>query len=176
VGKSTLLDILMGLVEPQSGGILIDGERVTDDMLAAWRAAIGYVPQEVYLIDTTPAANIAFGVKPQDIDMDRVVKAAKTAKIHDFIETLPGTYQARIGERGSQFSGGQKQRIGLARAFYRNVAILVLDEATSALDSATQSEILKNLSDFGVNLTVIMVTHRSEGIAMADTIVDLSSR
>jgi HlyD family secretion protein len=175
VGKSTLLDILMGLIEPQQGGIVVDGASVSVEMLAAWRAAIGYVPQEVYLTDTNPAMNIAFGVRNEDIDMERVVKAAKIAKIHDFIETLPGKYQACIGERGAQFSGGQKQRIGLARAFYRNVSVLVLDEATSALDSATQSEILKNLRNVGVNLTVIMVTHRSEGITMADSVVDLAS-
>ncbi len=176
VGKSTLLDILMGLVEPESGGIFVDGERVTAEMLPAWRAAIGYVPQEIYLTDTNPTANIAFGVKKEDIDMERVVVAAKMAKIHDFIETLPGQYHAAIGERGAQFSGGQKQRIGLARAFYRDVTVLVLDEATSALDNATQSEILNNLRDMGVNLTVIMVTHRSEGISTANNVVDLASR
>jgi HlyD family secretion protein len=176
VGKSTLLDILMGLIEPQEGGIFIDGACVSDEILPAWRAAIGYVPQEVYLTDTNPAMNIAFGVREEDIDMERVVKAAKIAKIHDFIETLPNKYHARIGERGAQFSGGQKQRIGLARAFYRNVSVLILDEATSALDSATQSEILKNLGNVGVNLTVIMVTHRSEGVTMADRVIDLASR
>ena len=174
VGKSTLLDILMGLVEPQAGGIFIDGERLTDEMLAAWRAAIGYVPQEVYLTDTTPAANIAFGVDDKDIDMDRVVEAARTAKIHDFIETLPDKYGASIGERGAQFSGGQRQRIGLARAFYRRVSVLVLDEATSALDSETQRDILLNLKCVASAKTVIMVTHRAETIAFADRVVSLS--
>jgi ABC-type multidrug transport system fused ATPase/permease subunit len=171
VGKSTLLDILMGLVEPQAGGIFIDGERVTDEMLAAWRAAIGYVPQEVYLTDTTPAANIAFGVDENDIDMDRVIEAARAAKIHDFIESLPDKYRSPIGERGAQFSGGQRQRIGLARAFYRRVSVLVLDEATSALDSETQADILENLKSVAGTETIIMVTHRSETVAFADRVI-----
>jgi HlyD family secretion protein len=175
VGKSTLLDILMGLVEPQAGGIFIDGERVTDGMLAAWRAAIGYVPQEVYLTDTTPAVNIAFGVDEKDIDMERVVEAAKAARIHDFISGLPGGYMARIGERGAQFSGGQKQRVGIARAFYRRVSVLILDEATSALDNETQADILESLKSMVSRRTVIMVTHRAETIAFADRVVRLDA-
>ncbi|CAA0092961.1 Protein glycosylation K [Halioglobus japonicus] len=174
-GKSTLLDILMGLVEPEHGGIYIDGERVSSELLAAWRATIGYVPQEVYLTDTSPAANIAFGVKAEDIDMDRVVEAAKAAKIHNFIESLPGQYQAAIGERGAQFSGGQKQRVGLARAFYRQVSVLILDEATSALDSATQADILVSLKNVESEQTVIMVTHRAETVEFADQIIRVGS-
>lgn len=174
-GKSTLLDILMGLIEPQKGGVYIDGERVADDTLLAWRAAIGYVPQEVYLTDTTPAANIAFGVDENDIDMERVVEAAKAAKIHDFIAGLPGQYQAPIGERGAQFSGGQRQRVGIARAFYRRVSVLILDEATSALDNATQADILANLKQQTGEQTVIMVTHRSETVSFADRVIDLNT-
>jgi ATP-binding cassette, subfamily B, bacterial PglK len=173
VGKSTLLDILMGLVEPQSGGISIDGQPLSERDLPAWRAAIGYVPQEVYLTDTSPAENIAFGVGIDDIDMDRVKRAAKMARLHDFIESLPGGYEASIGERGSQFSGGQKQRIGLARAFYRDVSVLFLDEATSALDNETQAAILQNLSNEGGDLTVVMVTHRTETVSVADDVVEL---
>lgn len=170
-GKSTLLNILMGLVVPDSGNILVDGEVVTADRLAAWRAAIGYVPQDVYLTDTNPAANIAFGVREEDVDMERVVEAAKAAKIHDFIESLPDKYKARIGERGTQFSGGQVQRVGIARAFYRRVSVLILDEATSALDIETQQDILLNLKSSGWVRTVIMVTHRSETMAFADKVV-----
>ena len=175
VGKSTLLDILMGLVEPEHGGLYVDGERVSSELLAAWRATIGYVPQEVYLTDTSPAANIAFGVNAEDIDMDRVVEAAKAAKIHEFIQTLPGKYQATIGERGAQFSGGQKQRVGLARAFYRRVSVLILDEATSALDSATQADILTSLKSLATAKTVIMVTHRAETIAFADRVISIGA-
>lgn len=174
-GKSTLLDILMGLVEPQEGGIYVDGKRVADDDLLAWRAAIGYVPQEVYLTDTTPAANIAFGADEKDIDMERVVEAAKAARIHDFISDLPGGYQARIGERGAQFSGGQRQRVGIARAFYRGVSVLVLDEATSALDNETQADILASLKIMVGGRTVIMVTHRTETVAFADRVVRLDA-
>jgi len=174
-GKSTLLDILMGLIEPRTGGIFIDGERVTDEKLLAWRAAIGYVPQEVYLTDTTPAANIAFGVDEQDIDMERVIAAARAASIHDFIATLPGQYQAPIGERGAQFSGGQRQRVGIARAFYRQVSVLILDEATSALDNETQADILANLKKVAGVQTVIMVTHRSETVAFADRVIRLDA-
>lgn len=174
VGKSTLLDILMGLVEPQQGNVHLDGKLVTEDMLPSWRATIGYVPQEVYLTDTTPASNIAFGVDEKDIDMEQVIAAAKAARIHEFITTLPGQYSAPIGERGSQFSGGQKQRIGLARAFYRGVSVLVLDEATSALDNETQADILMNLKKTKGQRTVIMVTHRSETVAFADRVIDLN--
>lgn len=174
-GKSTLLSILMGLVQPDSGNILVDGEVITTDKLAGWRAAIGYVPQDVYLTDTSPAANIAFGVRKEDIDMERVMEAAKAAKIHDFIESLPDKYQARIGERGTQFSGGQVQRVGIARAFYRRVSVLILDEATSALDSETQQDILLNLKAAGWVRTVIMVTHRSETMAFSDNVIKLGS-
>jgi len=173
VGKSTLLDILMGLIEPQQGSVVIDGNVLSSESLPAWRAAIGYVPQEVYLTDTTPAENIAFGISVADIDMDRVKRAAKLAELHDFIESLPGGYSARIGERGGLFSGGQKQRLGLARAFYRDVSVLFLDEATSALDNQTQADILKNLGATNSDLTVIMVTHRSETISFADSVVNL---
>jgi ATP-binding cassette, subfamily B, bacterial PglK len=174
-GKSTLLDILMGLVEPQEGSVFVDGKRVAGDDLLSWRAAIGYVPQEVYLTDTTPAANIAFGVDEKDIDMERVVEAAKAARIHDFISDLPGGYKARIGERGAQFSGGQRQRVGLARAFYRGVSVLVLDEATSALDNETQADILASVKVMAGVRTVIMVTHRAETVAFADRVVRLDT-
>ena len=176
VGKSTLLDILMGLIEPQDGGVYIDGERITGDKLLAWRAAIGYVPQDVYLTDTTPTANIAFGVDEMDIDMERVVAAARAARIHDFIASLPGQYQAPIGERGAQFSGGQRQRIGIARALYRRVSVLILDEATSALDNVTQADILATLKSVTGERTVIMVTHRSETIVFADRVIRLDAR
>ncbi len=175
-GKSTLLDILMGLIEPQDGGVYIDGERITGDKLLAWRAAIGYVPQDVYLTDTTPTANIAFGVDEMDIDMERVVAAARAARIHDFIASLPGQYQAPIGERGAQFSGGQRQRIGIARALYRRVSVLILDEATSALDNVTQADILATLKSVTGERTVIMVTHRSETIVFADRVIRLDAR
>ncbi|NND69863.1 MAG: ABC transporter ATP-binding protein, partial [Halioglobus sp.] len=174
-GKSTLLDVLTGLIEPDAGHIVIDGKPLQHDDLPAWRATIGFVPQDVYLTDTTPAENIAFGVAPAEIDMARVQRAAQLAHIHDFIETLPDGYHSPIGERGAQFSGGQRQRIGLARAFYRQVSVLILDEATSALDNATQEEILQSLKQEQSGLTVIMVTHRQETMAIADHVVQLGA-
>lgn len=172
-GKSTLLDVLTGLIEPIAGTIVVDGSPIQHDELPAWRASIGFVPQDVYLTDTTPAENIAFGVPAQEIDMARVRRAAELAHIHEFIESLPEGYQAPLGERGAQFSGGQRQRIGLARAFYRDVSVLILDEATSALDNATQEEILRSLKRAQRGLTVIMVTHRQETMAIADDVVEL---
>lgn len=172
-GKSTLLDILMGLIDQDSGVVLIDGEVIPADQFPNWRASVGYVPQEVYLTDATAAENIAFGMPVSDIDMDRVRRAARMAKIDDFINTLPEAYQTNIGERGSQFSGGQKQRLGLARAFYREVDVLLLDEATSALDAETQGSILRGVKALTPKLTVIMVTHRAETIAIADRIIEL---
>jgi len=118
--------------------------------------------------------NIAFGVVKADIDIERVKRAARMAAMHDFIENLPDGYQASVGEKGGKFSGGQKQRIGLARAFYREVSVLLLDEATSALDMQTQSEILENLKASGYGLTVIMATHRSEAIAVADRVIGIN--
>ncbi len=172
-GKSTLLDVLTGLIEPIAGTIVVDGSPIQHDELPAWRASIGFVPQDVYLTDTTPAENIAFGVPAQEIDMARVRRAAELAHIHEFIESLPEGYQAPLGERGARFSGGQRQRIGLARAFYRDVSVLILDEATSALDNATQEEILRSLKRAQRGLTVIMVTHRQETMAIADDVVEL---
>lgn len=174
-GKSTLLDVLTGLIEPGVGNIVIDGRPLEHDDLLAWRATIGFVPQDVYLTDTTPAENIAFGVPFDEIDMARVKRAAQLAHIDDFIESLPDGYAAPLGERGAQFSGGQRQRIGLARAFYREVSVLILDEATSALDTATQEEILKCLKEEQAGLTVIMVTHRRETMAIADDVVELGA-
>ena len=174
-GKSTLLDVLTGLIAPGAGTIVIDGRPLEHDDLPAWRASIGFVPQDVYLTDTTPAENIAYGVPVEDIDMAQVRRAAELAHIHEFIESLPEGYLAPLGERGAQFSGGQRQRIGLARAFYREVSVLILDEATSALDNATQEEILRSLKQAQSGLTVVMVTHRQETMAIADDVVELGS-
>lgn len=175
VGKSSVLDVLMGLVEPQTGSVVIDGRPLAPDFLAAWRAGIGYVPQDVYLRDSSAAENIAFGFAVEDIDMERVKRAAKMAEIDGFIEALPNGYMATIGERGGQLSGGQRQRIGLARAFYREVSVLFLDEATSALDDFTQARILENIREAYADLTVIMVTHRSETMSIADRVIEMRS-
>ena len=164
----------MGLVEPEFGNIVIDGEPLSSDDMPAWRASIGYVPQEVYLNDSSPAQNIAFGVSREDIDINRVEAVAKLARVHETIEALPQGYWTPVGERGSLLSGGQKQRIGIARALYRDVSVLFLDEATSALDAETQSEILTHINNLTPDITVIMITHRSEPLQIANEVIFLT--
>jgi ATP-binding cassette, subfamily B, bacterial PglK len=172
-GKSTLLEIIMGLVQPQDGYIAIDGKPLRERDLPNWRASIGYVPQEVYLMDSSIAENIAFGEDREDIDMERVARVARYASLEQTIAALPDGYWAQIGERGGLLSGGQRQRIGIARALYRNVSVLFLDEATSALDVDTQSDILTVLAELEPKITVVMITHRAETLAIADKIIEL---
>ena len=138
-GKSTVLDLLMGLLEPNEGQILVDGQPISGNRLRAWQRSIAHVPQTIYLADTTLAENIAFGVPPDTIDLDQVQQAARQAQIADFIESSPEGYQAYVGEHGIRLSGGQRQRIGIARALYKQASVLVFDEATSALDNATET-------------------------------------
>lgn len=173
IGKSTLLDIFMGLTMPESGQLFIDGKPLNRGHLEGWKASVGYVPQLVYLTDATIAENIAFGVELKNIDMSRVERAARLANLHEFIEDLPHKYLENTGERGNRISGGQRQRLGIARAFYRDISVLVLDEATSALDNATQSAILNGLKSMNPPMTIVMVTHREETMAYADNIIDV---
>jgi ATP-binding cassette, subfamily B, bacterial PglK len=173
-GKSTLTDLLMGLLEPSSGRICIDGEPLTGQARRGWQRSIAHVPQSIFLADTSIARNIAFGVPAGEIDQDRVVLAARKAQLHEVIEALPQGYQTMIGERGVRLSGGQRQRLGIARAVYKAAPVLVLDEATSALDDATEAAVtraLQDLSDSG--LTIIMVAHRLSTIAECDIVVRL---
>jgi ABC-type multidrug transport system fused ATPase/permease subunit len=174
VGKSTLLEIVMGLVQPQAGCIAVDGEPLSEADLPSWRASIGYVPQEVYLVDSSIAENIAFGEEREDIDMERVARVARCASLQQTVEVLPDGYWTQIGERGGLLSGGQRQRIGIARALYRNVSLLFLDEATSALDAATQSDILEKLAQLRPKITVVMITHRTETLSVADKVIQLA--
>ncbi|KZX51318.1 hypothetical protein A3709_10900 [Halioglobus sp. HI00S01] len=173
VGKSTLLDIMMGLVKPDGGSIVVDGKAIHESDLQAWRASVGYVTQDIYMADSTPAENIALGISLEEIDIDRVRAVAKMAMIDDFISGLPQGYFSPVAEGGRLFSGGQRQRIGFARALYRNVRILFLDEATSALDQQTQEAILRNIKASEQFITVVMVTHRRETVELADRVVDL---
>jgi ABC-type multidrug transport system fused ATPase/permease subunit len=172
-GKSTLLDILMGLNLPDQGSLIIDNKTINDNELSRWRNSIGYVPQFIYLSDTTIAQNIAFGKEANEISEERVQKATQLAGLTDFITSLPAGIHTNTGERGGQLSGGQKQRIGIARALYREISVLVLDEATSALDNDMQQKIMNNLKTERKNLTVIMVSHREETLKFADKIYKL---
>lgn len=172
-GKSTLVDIILGLHTPSSGGIYIDDHLIKESDLSSWRKKIGYVPQEIYLVDGTIAENIAFGVDPALIDKDQVTDAADMAKIADFIASLPNKYDTEVGERGVRLSGGQRQRIGLARALYHAPAILILDEATSALDSATEMAVAETIDQLGGGLTKIVIAHRTSTLKNCDRIVKL---
>jgi len=177
-GKSTTVDILMGLLEPTSGRLLVDGADLYDpaypERLVSWRAAISHVPQSIYLSDSTIAENIAFGVPIRDIDMDRLKKAADQSRISSFIESQPDGFYTFAGERGIRLSGGQRQRIGIARALYKHAEILILDEATSALDTETEKAVIKTIEELSNQLTIIMVAHRLSTIKLCDRVINIS--
>lgn len=170
-GKTTLVDVLLGLLRPQSGTILVDDIPITDENVADWRKMIGYVPQQIFLSDASVAENIAFGIPKEEIDMDAVRAAAKIAQIDDFImRELPRGYDTTVGERGIRLSGGQRQRIGIARALYRNPAVIVFDEATSALDNKTEDALMQAMKSLLGRKTIIMVAHRVTTLADCDQI------
>ena len=173
-GKTTTLDIIMGLLSPVDGQILVDGRPITVTNMHAWQALIAHVPQVIYLADGSIAENIAFGLPARDVDMERVQQAARQAQIADFIESNPDGYQARVGERGIQLSGGQRQRIGIARALYKQAQVLVFDEATSALDNQTESAVMQSMEGLGKDLTVLMIAHRLETLKSCTRIIRLS--
>ena len=170
-GKTTTVDIILGLLQPQKGTLEIDGNVINKNNLKAWQRNVGYVPQNIYLADDTVTSNIAFGVKQKDINKKIVEKVSKIANIHDFItNNLPQQYETKIGERGIRLSGGQRQRIGIARALYHNPKVLVLDEATSALDNQTEKKILNEVENFKKNVTIIMIAHRLNTVKNCDKI------
>ena len=174
-GKSTFVDILIGLLEPTSGEIFVDDCCITrnsnKNLLKYWRNSIAHVPQDIFLSDSTIVENIAFGVKKNDIDFNRVKTSARKAKIKKFIDSKSLGFNSLIGERGISLSGGQIQRIAIARAFYKNADILVLDEATSALDNKTEKEIISEINSLSENLTIIMIAHRLSSLKYCDRII-----
>jgi ATP-binding cassette subfamily B protein len=180
-GKSTVLDLLMGLLLPQTGTVWLDGRRLDDSpsqaplLLRQWRSCLAHVPQQVFIADTTLLANIAFGVPSADVDLDRAREAARSAQLDGFIESLPRGYQTPVGERGTFLSGGQRQRLGLARALYKGASLLILDEATSSLDGATESAVLAAIDGIRRErqITVVMVAHRLSTLAGCDRILEL---
>ena len=170
-GKSTIVDIILGLLEPFSGTIEVDGKQITKKNIRNFQRIIGYVPQNIYLFDDTIKSNIALGVKPGDINNDLVEKASKIANLHQFImNELPEKYQTNIGERGIKLSGGQRQRVGIARAIYNNPKLLVLDEATSALDNQTEKSVMDAIDNLKNNITIILIAHRLNTIKNCDII------
>ena len=175
-GKSTLINILLGLLRPTFGEIEVDGIVISDEKIPAWRSSIGYVPQDIFLADTSLAENIAFGVTRDQIDISRVHECAKVAEIFDFINAdLDEGFWTQVGERGVRLSGGQKQRIGIARALYEDPSVLVLDEATSALDSIVEKSVISNIERLKGSKIVVMVAHRIATIRDCDSIIMLES-
>lgn len=170
-GKTTLVDIILGLLSQQQGEMVVDGISVSDANLRSWQSNLGYVPQNIYLSDDTIAANIAFGIPKKNLDMAAIENAARMAQIHDFIATeLKIGYQTRIGERGVRLSGGQRQRLGIARALYRNPSVLVMDEATSALDNQTEKAVMEAIDALHGTRTIILIAHRLSTLTQCDVI------
>ena len=170
-GKTTTVDIILGLLEAQQGTLEVDGKVIDKHNLRAWQSSIGYVPQHIYLADNTVAANIAFGINPEDINQAAVERAAKIANLHEFvINELSLQYQTTLGERGIRLSGGQRQRIGIARALYHNPKILILDEATSALDNLTEKVVMEAVYKLSNKITIILIAHRLSTVKLCDNI------
>jgi len=170
-GKTTTVDLILGLLEPQEGALLVDGQPINVSNRRQWQKTIGYVPQQIYLSDDSVAANIAFGVEPRDIDLHAVERAAKIANLHSFVTNdLPQSYATSVGERGVRLSGGQRQRIGIARALYHNPQILILDEATSALDNLTEQAVMEAVNNLGHEITIILIAHRLSTVRQCDLV------
>ena len=170
-GKTTMVDVILGLLSPQSGSMQIDGQVINNANVRAWQKSVGYVPQDIFLTDDTVSANIAFGKPKDEIDMDAVIRAAKTAELHDFVTgQLPSGYDTMVGERGTRLSGGQRQRISIARALYNNPDILIFDEATSALDNLTERAVMDAIARLSGEKTIIMIAHRLTTVRNCDKI------
>ena len=170
-GKTTVVDLILGLLEPQKGVIRVDGTPITAANRRAWQRAIGYVPQAIFLTDESVASNIAFGLPPEAIDRAAVERAARIAELHDFVMTeLPQGYDTPVGERGVRLSGGQRQRIGIARALYHDPDILIMDEATSALDNLTERAVMDAVHNLGHAKTIVLIAHRLSTVRACDTI------
>jgi ATP-binding cassette, subfamily B, bacterial PglK len=176
-GKSTFVDLLLGLYHPTAGEILIDGQLLTPTLVPSWHASIGYVPQDIFLIDDTIARNIAFGLPDEKINQARLREACAMAQILDFIEReLRDGFSTNVGERGIRLSGGQRQRIGLARALYHRPSLLILDEATSALDVGTEAKLLEALRGLSGTLTMVVAAHRLSAVANCEQVIDLGNQ
>ena len=172
-GKSTTLDLLMGLLYPTKGEFLVDGQPIDENNTRAWQQTISHVPQNIFLADSTITENIAFGIPRDAIDLERVMQAAHRAQIADFIEKQLDGYNTFVGERGIRLSGGQRQRIGIARALYKQASVLVFDEATSALDNATEQSVMCSIEGLSQDLTILIIAHRLTTVQHCNVIVEL---
>ncbi|TQE93854.1 MAG: ATP-binding cassette domain-containing protein, partial [Spiribacter salinus] len=171
-GKTTLADVVLGLLAPQAGTIRADGAEITPETLRAWQQTVGYVPQDIFLTDASLSENIALGLRPEEIDEAKVERAARIAQLHDFaMAELPDGYATLIGERGVRLSGGQRQRIGIARALYHDADLIVFDEATSALDNLTEREVMTSIDALPGDKTILMIAHRLSTVKVCDRIV-----
>jgi len=174
-GKSTLIDIIMGLLTATSGKFLVDGLELTKENMHYWQSNIAHVPQSIYLSDSSILENIAFGVLKKDIDIKKAISVAKKANLFNFINNLPNGFETIVGEQGVQLSGGQKQRIGIARALYKKSKIIIFDEATSALDSDTEESVMKEVGNLGSEITVLIIAHRISTLSTCNKIIELSN-
>lgn len=172
-GKTTVVDILTGLLTPDSGHVEIDGNILDASNFGQWQSRIAYVPQNIYLLDASIAQNVAFGVPPRGIDRQRLLAAAKLAQLDDFVATLPHGYDHKIGERGAALSGGQRQRIGLARALYTDATVLIMDESTNSLDGLTEQELISTLLRLRSRYTIILIAHRLATLRGCDVIFEM---
>lgn len=171
-GKTTLADIVLGLLRAHKGALFADGIEITDENLRAWQQTVGYVPQDIFLTDASVAENIALGLPPEEIDADRIRAAASIAQIDAFVmEDLPHGYQTIVGERGVRLSGGQRQRIGIARALYHDADLIVFDEATSALDNLTEQEVMAAVEALPGDKTILMIAHRLSTVKACNRII-----
>ena len=170
-GKTTIVDLILGLLTPEAGTVSVDGQVIDGSNSRAWQNAIGYVPQHIYLSDESIKSNIAFGINPEQIDMQAVEQATKIAGLHKFVKKeTPKGYDTVVGERGVRLSGGQRQRIGIARALYHQPKVLILDEATSALDNLTEEAVMQAMNNLKQNVTLILIAHRLTTVQKCDLI------
>lgn len=173
-GKTTLADVLRGLLQSQSGELCVDGEALTQENICGWQRAVGYVPKDTFLTDASLSANIALGLRPEEVDQYKIERAARSALLHDFaINELSDGYETHIGERGVRLSGGQRQRIGIARALYHDADLIVFDEATIALDNLTEAEVMTTIDALPGDKTIMIIAHRLSTVRCCDRIVML---
>ena len=174
-GKTTLVDVIVGLLVPSEGRVEVDGSALDEANRPGWQSRIAYVPQNMFLLDSSIAQNIALGIPAADINRHRLSEAVRLAQLDEFIKTLPAGYDHRVGERGIQLSGGQRQRIGIARALYRAATVLVFDEATNALDGLTEQELMATLGRLRGRYTTILIAHRMTTVRSCDIIFELEN-